>query len=258
MPVLFRFFIACLFIVFTLLPCRSHSAEAVRIAVDAYNPPNMYVKDGNAAGLYPILLKAIFKRINRDVIIEALPWKRAFAMAAAGEIGIAGIYKTIERLKIFDYSDKHHSEELLIFVKKGNTFKLNSIADLDGKRIGVIRGWSYGDEFDKARAMKRFVVEDVSRDNLSFKMLQDNRLDCVVASKVSGLLQLTCNDHFDVIALDKPLRINPVYIAFSKSTDKLELIRDINEAIRQMKADGEYNQIVADFINDFKCGEAGL
>ncbi len=77
----------------------SFAVEPVKITVDNSNPPFMYSTGGEAAGLYPTLVEAVFQHMKISVAIKSLPWKRALMNADQGYTGIAGIYKNAERLK---------------------------------------------------------------------------------------------------------------------------------------------------------------
>lgn len=232
-----------------LLPGLSRADNAVRIALDAYNPPNMYLKDGEPAGLYPILIKSLFLRMDREVCIQAVPWKRAMEMGRLGLAGIGAIYKTEERQKIFEYSEPVYNELLQIFVRRGEQFPFESVKDLEGKRIGCLLGWSYGEQFDKARKEGLFFVEAVNRDALNFKKLSEGRLNCVVASKESGAYEIARNGLVNIIPLEEALLINPTYIAFAKSSQQAGIITDLNTALEAMRQDGEYSQLVKDFFD---------
>ncbi len=227
------------------------------IVVDAYNPPNMYLHDDKAAGLYPLLLNAVFARMGEDIKVKALPWKRALAMGVQGRAGVGGIYKTKERLKTYDYSELVYNELLLVFVRRGSQFNFATMEDLKGKNIGVIMGWSYGIEFDQAKANGLFLVEAVNRDSLNFKKLSEGRLDCVVASNESALYEISRNNFDNIVALDNPLLINPTYLAFAKQSDKTELLARFNKALKEMREEGEYKQLISEFIHHIELETGG-
>jgi len=232
----------------------AHAAEPVKVVVDAYNPPNMFLRDGRAAGLYPLILEAVFKRMGQSVSIDAVPWKRAVEMGALGLAGVSGFYKTPERIKIYDYSDVVYNELLLVFVKHGRQFEFNSIEDLRHKKIGVLLGWSYGAEFDQAKAERAFTVEEVNRDYLNFRKLNEGRLDCVVASKESGLFEIGRNNYSSIYPLKQAVLINPTYIAFAKSSNRLELLSRFNDSLRELKESGEYQKLVGDYMDQIDAG----
>jgi len=93
--------------------------------------------------------------LGEEVAVRAVPWKRAIAYLDGGKGGLGGIYKTKPRLEKYDYTDEIFSEEIMVYVPKGKAFAFSSVYDLAGKRLGVIRGWSYGEEFDEAREKGR-------------------------------------------------------------------------------------------------------
>jgi polar amino acid transport system substrate-binding protein len=169
----------------TVAPTPTKTSDLI-IAVDSGNAPFMYEKDNQAAGLYPLLIQDAFKRMSVAATVEAYPWKRALAMGESGEVGIGGIYKTETRLKIYDYSAPLFSEKLLIYVKKGNGFEFNSVNDLEGRTLGVMSGWSYGDTFDQAKAQGLFKVQEVSTDAANFEKLLLGRVDGVVAIELTA------------------------------------------------------------------------
>jgi polar amino acid transport system substrate-binding protein len=79
-------------------------SQLLTINVDNHNPPFMYGDGESAQGLYPEIIKEVFGRLKIPVRIIAMPWKRALAMSIAGQAGIAGVYKTDDRLKVLDFS----------------------------------------------------------------------------------------------------------------------------------------------------------
>jgi polar amino acid transport system substrate-binding protein len=213
------------------------------IAVDNANPPFMFEQKGTAAGIYPALVTEIFKRIETPVTISSLPWKRALMNLDNGLSGVAGIYKNEERLKKYSYTDMLFSEEVQIFVEKGQAFPYTSIDSLKGKTIGVIAGWSYGDAFDGARSAGVLKVEEAPSDALNFKKLVNGRLDVVLAIReAAAVAEAGMRDQME--ALPQSFSVNPSYIAFSNKTDKAALIARINETLGAMHKDGTFDGIV--------------
>ncbi len=220
-------------------------AGAVTIAVDAENPPFMYADaDGKAAGLYPKLLTAVFERMGVPVTVAAYPWKRALEMSEKGEVGVGGIYKNEKRLQIYDYSEPIYAEKILLYTPKGKSFDFNSVDDLQGKQIGILTGWSYGDEFDQAKEAGVFTVQEVSSDKDNLEKLLLGRVDAVAAIE-AGASQIIeekgYGDRFEV--LPNPLVINDTYLVFSKGVQQLPLLGQFNQTLAEMKQDGTYAAI---------------
>ena len=225
------------------------TSKTIEIAGDEANPPFMFVDaNGNTAGLYPILLEAIFQRMGMNVSIKNFPWNRAFEMGKNGEMPLAGVYKNDERMKVFDYSDAIYPNKIMIYVQKGKSFKFETPDDLAGKNIGIMRGWTYGDAFDQAKAKGLFATEEVSSDSDNLQKLVLGRLDCVLAeSTIAGQI-IKQNGYEDKVEmLSTPLIVFDAYLVFAKSTNQTELIKTFNETLASMKQDGSYDKLISDW-----------
>ena len=63
---------------------------------------------------------------------------------------MGGIYVNGDRLKKYDYSEKLFDEVIVLYMPAAKAGGFKGIDSLKGMTIGVIRGWSYGDDFDNA------------------------------------------------------------------------------------------------------------
>lgn len=238
-PITFAFFLS--------LGTWANAAEVV--AFDEANPPFMYTANAAATGVYPALIAEAFKRMKVDVEFAAEPWKRALEGLDNGKNAVGGIYKNSERLKKYDYSDKLFDEVIIVYVPKGKKSVFNGVDSLKGKTVGVIRGWSYGDDFDNAVKAKVISVEKVSGDSQNFSKLDKGRLDAVLAIKESAEAAIASASLADKVeAVDPPLSSSPSYLAFAKSANKTDLIAKFNVAISGMRKDGSFDKIVSSIL----------
>lgn len=242
-------------VLFLLLVCSSSgvmlSAQEL-VQFDAANPPFMFVKDREPAGLYPRLFQEAFRRMGLPVVLGTVPWKRALADTDDARAGIGGIYQNTERLKKYDFSSPYYAERLAIYVPAGKVFDFKSVNDLRGKTLNVLKGWSYGDEYDsmvKSGAVKS--DDGATSDELNFRKLMDGRNDGVISVVESGEAVIRAlNLEGKVVMLPKLLHVNPVYLAFSKRAHKNALLADFDKAIAAMKADGTFERLVASSFGD--------
>ena len=222
------------------------------IFVDNSYPPYMYkVKGTEADGLYPRLLEETIKQTGHKVEIKAYPWARALLNGDSGIGAVGGAYKNDDRLKTYDFSIPLYQEKLVIFVNKNNKFEFNSIEDLKGKVIGVNRGWSYGQVFDKARANKLFKVNIRSNPNANFKMLALGRIDCLILDQLSGesyIRLLGINDQ--ITSLPNAFSINNGYLIIPKKLKMEKFLNEFNVALDKLKKDGTYNNLLQNFIQE--------
>jgi len=156
---------------------------------------------------------------------------------------VGGIYKNSERLKKYDYSEPLLVETITVYVHRDRPLVYTQIGDLFGKRVGVMRGWSYGDEFDRARAGGLLQAENVSSDDQNFQKLQSGRIDALLAIEDSvASLRVA---YPDIQASGVPLSEAPAFLAFSKGANLAPLLRRFDQAIRDLKASGEFRRLVS-------------
>lgn len=236
-----------LFVLCCLVSVTAFAANApVVVAVDQGNPPFMYGgHDLQAKGLYPTLIRAIFQRIHQPVKVIAIPWKRALRGLDNGWNAVGGIYKTTERLRHYDYTSPLFSEELHVFVRTNSTLQFHQISDLDGLDISVLRGWSYGDAFDQARAQHRFNVMAADTETTGLRLLLLHRVDAYVGIDLSAeraLNELRAQNR--IKALPVPLATNDTYIAFAKIAHQQALIERIDAAIQALRRNGSFQTLI--------------
>lgn len=226
-----------------LLPVWPLQADDLRINFDEAHPPYMYSQDGRAAGLYPVLIRTAFAHMGIAVTCEPKPWARAINELDGTTAGIGGIYKNSERLKKYDYSEPLLVETITIYFHGAHPFSYTRLEDLKGKRIGVMRGWSYGDDFDNVRDAGWFKVEGVSTDEQNFQKLMYGRIDIALAIResVSHLL----GTYRDIRAADVPLIQPSAFLAFPKPAHRATLLKQFDQALKAMKASGEFSRILA-------------
>lgn len=219
------------------------AAEVEVISFDADNPPFMYEHNGKAVGLYPALVTAVFKQMQVNAVLQTRPWKRALGELDRGQSGLGGLYKNAERALKYDFSMPIFVEKILVYYNTAHPLQIRKVEDLAGLRVGVLRGWSYGEAFDRARAAKLFFVEETSSDRQNLRKLDLGRLDAVLAVEESGSAQQRALP--DLRIASSPLLQNYTYLAFAKSARKRELLRHFDLTLSELKRRGDYSRIIA-------------
>lgn len=224
-------------------------ARPVHVAVDAAYPPYMFGNDP-AQGLYPEIIRAAFASVGISAKVIGYPWKRALTLGYEGKAAVGGIYQNLERMAVFDYSEPLYRETLRVVVKAGHAFAYRGVVDLGGKRVGVNRGWSYGEVFDSARRAGLFVVEEAADNQANLAKLMLGRLDCIIADDLS-LAQIVAHMGWDgqVQALDVPAVVNSVHLVFAQRSGKAGLLDMFNQGLVNIKESGTYTRIVERMIH---------
>lgn len=227
-------------------------AAAVQIAVDSQNPPFMYQAKGEGVprGVYPVLLRAVFKQLGEPLQLLPMPWARALNGLDRAEHGVGGLYANRERLAKFDYGQPILTETVRVYAQRGRLRQFNGLDDLRGLRVGVLRGWSYGDEFDAARNAGLLKVEDVTDDRANFGKLERDFLDVVLSVEQTGEQVMASGEFPSVRAMPNPLTENPAYVAFHKSRQQQGLLARIDEVVAQLRRSGEHARLVAQGLKD--------
>lgn len=183
---------------------------------------------------------------------DLLPWSRAYQMAQRGEAGIIGLSMTERRLELFDYSEVIFFDEVVVVVKRGHEFPFTTIQDLRGKRVGVGRGGTFGDDFDEAVDSGLFELYEDNGDVLRLKMLLAGRIDAALISpgKVAVEQLVSSSPALrplkdQLVVLPVPLKSDPNYLGFSKSMCMQGFLDQFNELVRQGYDSGDIQAIIS-------------
>lgn len=232
-------------IVLSASTAMASAAEPVSIVFDDASPPTMYqLRDGHAAGIYPAIVRSAFERMGSKADIKAQPFRRMMANLQQGTSGAGALIRTPEREAFADYSAPYYVEQLALYSATARKLHFESVADLAGHKLGVIRGWSYGKEFDAARAARLFEVEEVDSDEQNFEKLMLGRIDMAVATQLAGDILAADRRYAGITAFERQLNANTIHLVFNKKNGYGDFLKRFDAEIREMQADGEIRRIV--------------
>lgn len=236
------------------------ASENLHILADyqAY-PKNWKGVDGKPHGIMIDILKEVTKRTGTSFTYTMVPWKTAFEKSKNGEGAIIGLSKTMERLKIWDYSSVMYSDPLVLVTWKDRPFAFAGLNSLQGKKIGVKLGASYGDDFNAAVQSGLFQTVQTHDRVGQLKMLARGRLDAVLVSPGAFALEPLFNEDEDLagmrdeyVVVDPPLKLDPNFLGIPKSMGKTYLLQKINQALEEIREDQTYARIIAENTNKAK------
>ncbi|WP_428650445.1 substrate-binding periplasmic protein [Roseibium sp.] len=243
---LFPMFCTLLFFTFA-----TNAEELLIAGDDNAKPKNWLDLRGEPKGIHIELLDEISRKTGIEFTYSMAPWARVFALSKNGNAAIMGFSKTTEREKLWHYSDPLYFDELVFVSRKDDMFEFSGLGSIRGLTIGIKRGASYGDDFEQAvRTGLIKVVETTDRAN-QLRMLDAGRVDLVLLSPGRIALETIIKENSwlqahrdDFAIISPPYKLDPNYIGIPKSMGKEHLLEPINEAIRQIKANGTYERIV--------------
>lgn len=217
------------------------------------SPPKMFLQEGRNRGILIDILKYADQELRSDELkVELYPWARAYRLATSGAGGIVGLSWTQERSALFDYSEPIYMDDVVIVVRKGREFAFKELADLHGKRVGIGRGGSYGEAFEKAREANLFIVDGDGGAMERLNKLLLDRIDCALfnAGKAGFEETLRSNrvpeaQRETLVVLPVPLRSDPNFLAFPKSMQMKPWLEQFNQVIKKGYTRGEIPKLIA-------------
>lgn len=224
------------------VPPASAADDAILLFGDDNYPPVIWVEKGEPRGELPRILRALEPALGRSFRFELTPWRRAYESAAAGRGGLIGVSLTSERQKLFDFSDPVYDDNINIVVLRGREFAYRELHDLRGRKLGGQLGASYGEAFDRALQQGTVSVERDTSQVLRLRKLLAGRIDAALIGNGQAGIDATIaadpelqRNRERFVALDRPLAVDQLYLAFPKSMAARPLLQQFNVALRAMQ-----------------------
>lgn len=122
---------------------------------------------------------------------------------------------------------------------------VNSLEDLPGKKIGVQLGTT-GDIYASDYETEGSTIERYNKAADAVQALKLGKIDCVIIDGQPAEAFVEKND--DLTILEEDFAVEDYAICVSK--DNADLTAAMNEALKELKAEGVLDQIVANYIGD--------
>lgn len=228
-------------------------ADEITIVADQWCPFNCDPKSKKPGYMIEIA-KTVFLKAGHTVLYSNLDWDKAIKDTRQGTYtAIVGAYKEDAPDFIFPKQSLGVAGNAF-FVKEGSSWKYNGTASLKQIKVGIIKGYSYGDILDAAfknqkKAGNLFVsAGDNALENL-INSLIDGKIDVIIEDPAVLSDYLVENAMFDI--LDMIVEVGnegdkePVYIAFSpKNPKSKEYAELLNKGIEELIQTNEALKII--------------
>ncbi len=238
-----------------LLTCWSLSANAKTYTVASYNPPNpphniqTVDNQGNhkISGIFADMFTRIGEITGDKFIMVQMPAARAIQEFDLGRVDIEpGINPTwrSSAKELGMYSITYGNVEEVIVFRSGEQFDIKTPKDLFGRKIGIVRGFTYP-WFESAFTLGKIKQILNKSEGLLVKQLLIKRINQIFISKLSieymkrqdpTLSELVIGDV--VSSVEVMMRVHP---------SKSELLPRLNKALKQMVDDKSIEKIFANY-----------
>lgn len=215
----------------------------VRLVCDIW-PPYQLKADSVITGMSVEIVQAVYKRLGYDEFeIQAYPWMRAMdAVRFAEADALLSANYTEERSRYLSYPEEPLFESpWIVWTKAGSS--ILTMEDLKGKKVGVVLGYSYTEEFNDF--IKKYCnIEEAHSDEINFKKLGLGRLDAVVAEYGNGVyLSRALGDDSIVPVPRIEVKKDGLYIVFNRKLHRDDFVKRFSEELKAFKLTLEHNLI---------------
>ncbi len=229
---------------------QAGTPQTVSLVGDPWPPyVNGELGDFAESGIAVDIVNRVFAQIDEaEARFPLIPWKRALLEVEHGQSdGIAILLKTDERERYMAYSIPLVTGYQLIWSiadKNGQAFEWERVADLHGKRVGVVEGYSYGEEMDGALTSGAIIaVRGPTQEHL-FTMLGAGRVDLVMANDAVGYALARKLGDPRIKPAQKPTNAEVFHLGLSRKSPAVRLLPQINAAITRLHDDGVIDRLV--------------
>ena len=236
-----------IFLCIVLLSGTSTFADESITIVRGQDYPPYHFQDENGAeqGFVIEIIKGTAHSMALPITFKQYPWSRCMNMMEKGQAdAMMNLFKTKQRESFMVFADiqlGYETNSLFALVSSSikYTGSLNSIA---GYKIGIIRNYSYGQQFDAFNFPFLYPLENEKE---LINSLVNNRCNIIIGNKLTlGILLKRLTVESKIKALSPNISRDPLYIGFSKKKGHEELARQFSEKLEKFKTSESYREIV--------------
>lgn len=251
---------ACAFAVLAMAGCGSSNnaassgsgsgAKVLKVGSSVDFAPFEFQDEGQKEyqGFDMDLIRAIGKEMGYDVEIQNLGFDGLIPALQGKNIDaiISGMSINDERKQNVLFSDPYYRSGLTMVVRDNET-AIKSFQDLKGKKVAVQIGTTSADEVKKIDGVE---IKELNTPADCFMELKAGGVDAVVNDRPVNDYYITKNNAQGVKALEEKLTAEDYGIAIGK--DNKELQQKVNDALKKLKENGEYDKIFAKWFGEKK------
>lgn len=230
------------------------TSAPVSIGVDEFAPWHFTDQDGHIRGFAIEVVQHVLHNMGMTTSVEMYPWVRVVKMFEEyGELDmLIDVAESEARHKIAWFPAETTAEfSYVVSIHKDNaqTMTYHAFEDLKGKRVGLLRGSIYPEDF--LDYVEKFAtVEYVPDAAQNFQKLEAKRVDCVIEDLgVSAATIKNLGFQDQLVLLDEtPVFTHKAYTIFSKRRFQEETARQFSDALKTFKTTEEYQKIYDKYL----------
>lgn len=217
--------------------------DKIYVGTNAEFPPFEYLENGEITGFDMDLVQEIGKIIDADIkivdmafdgLLPALQMKKV-------DLVIAGMTANEERMKTVSFTQPYYTASQVIIVKEGDN-SIKSFADLKGKKVGVMLGFTGDMVVSEIEGVK---IERFNAAYAGIMALQAGKVEAIVLDSEPAKNYVAQNK--GLILADADAEQEEYAIAVRKN-DKV-LLEKVEKALSEIKENGTYDKLIQKYFN---------
>lgn len=220
----------------------SYAGKTLIMATNAEFPPYEYHEGKDIVGIDVEIAKAIAEQMGAKFEVSDMAFDAIISAVDSGkaDFGAAGMTVTEDRKKNVDFSDTYATSVQSVIIPENSDIK--SIDDLKGKKIGVQQGTT-GDIY-ATKDYGKDAIQPFPKGVDAVLALGAGKVDAVIID--GNTAKAFVADQKGLKLLDSAYAEEEYAICVKKGNTEL---RDgINAALKELKASGKLDEIVAKYI----------
>ena len=211
----------------------------LQIRGDYAYPPYEYLDENNKpAGFNVDIVNAVADVLGLEIDIQLGPWDEVRKELENRQIdALMGMFETVERQKVADFSVPHFVASYAIFVNRGSS--IQSLDDLYGKQIIVQNGDLGYDFMTQNMIAGGLILCDTPEAVMD--SLNRGLGDAAILSRLQGLIIKKENNYRNLVIAGPPILKRNYCIAVPKGRRELQAL--INEGLNDIRSSGRYQEI---------------
>jgi polar amino acid transport system substrate-binding protein len=214
--------------------------QVLTVGTDATFKPFEYKNNGKYEGFDIDLIEAVAKELGANKVEYVDTEFKGLIpglLAKKYDVIVSAMYITDERKQTINFSDSYFPGGLSIMVKKDNT-SIKGVDDLKGKKVSVQVGTKSAKYLEEK--YKDITLVKVETNNEMFLELETGKVDAVVTGLPAAKTYAKAKGTVKVL----PETLTEEFYGYGLRKDDEELAKAINAALKKLKENGTYDQIV--------------
>jgi polar amino acid transport system substrate-binding protein len=246
-------------LLFLLLPLQSYAFSHGELRIATYiEEPFSYIKNNELVGEHIEIAKLLAKSVHLEPLFIHCPFARCLAMVKHGQADmIFGLRKLPER-EIYltfltpPYMIQHYP--IRFFTLKSAKHTITKFNDLKNLTVGVLRGATYFDQFDKSMEIKKVAL--TTREQL-IKMLFRGRIDTFLEREETIKPLVSTKGYKEKLALADYMydRASATYIAISKHSKITSYAKQLTNNLTKFVNNGIIQKLMKQRIESTKASK---